>query len=86
MPWKQGYTISDKRSLTDSELRWPSCAGIRACGTRRRLNARATGWKPIPPARICVSRRAFGRTTPAASAKGGRRALVRGKIILWYWK
>jgi len=23
MPWKQGYTISDERSLTDSELRWP---------------------------------------------------------------
>jgi peptidoglycan-N-acetylglucosamine deacetylase len=27
MPWKQGYTISDERSLTDSELRWPDGAG-----------------------------------------------------------
>jgi hypothetical protein len=26
MPWKQGYTISDERSLTDSELRWPDSA------------------------------------------------------------
>jgi peptidoglycan/xylan/chitin deacetylase (PgdA/CDA1 family) len=29
MPWKQGYTISDERSLTDSELRWPD--GARCC-------------------------------------------------------
>src|ERR1700730_3796464 len=29
MPWKQGYTISDERSLTDSELRWPD--GGRCC-------------------------------------------------------
>src|SRR5262249_59174941 len=29
MPWKQGYTISDERSLTDSELRWPN--GARCC-------------------------------------------------------
>lgn len=26
MPWKQGYTISDERSLADSELRWPDGA------------------------------------------------------------
>jgi hypothetical protein len=26
MPWKQGYTISDEKSLTDSELRWPDAA------------------------------------------------------------
>ena len=29
MPWKQGYTISDERSLADSELRWPD--GARCC-------------------------------------------------------
>ena len=23
MPWKDGYTISDERSLTDAEVRWP---------------------------------------------------------------
>ena len=47
--------------------------GLEHPDARRRLNARATGWKPIPPARICVSRRPFGRTTPAASANVGRR-------------
>jgi peptidoglycan-N-acetylglucosamine deacetylase len=29
MPWKQGYTISDERSLADSEIRWPD--GTRCC-------------------------------------------------------
>ena len=23
MPWKDGYTISDEKSLADDELRWP---------------------------------------------------------------
>jgi peptidoglycan/xylan/chitin deacetylase (PgdA/CDA1 family) len=29
MPWKDGYTISDERSLTDQEVRWPG--GYRCC-------------------------------------------------------
>src|SRR5665213_1613312 len=29
MPWKDGYTISDERSLTDAEVRWPD--GNRCC-------------------------------------------------------
>ena len=29
MPWKQGYTISDERSLADPEIRWPD--GARCC-------------------------------------------------------
>jgi peptidoglycan/xylan/chitin deacetylase (PgdA/CDA1 family) len=29
MPWKDGYTISDERSLTDAEVRWPY--GNRCC-------------------------------------------------------
>ena len=29
MPWKQGYTISDEKSLPDSEIRWPD--GARCC-------------------------------------------------------
>jgi len=29
MPWKQGYTISDEKSLADSDLRWPD--GNRCC-------------------------------------------------------
>src|SRR4051812_13162098 len=29
MPWKQGYTISDERSLADAEVRWPD--GARCC-------------------------------------------------------
>ena len=29
MPWKEGYTISDERSLADSEVRWPD--GARCC-------------------------------------------------------
>jgi peptidoglycan/xylan/chitin deacetylase (PgdA/CDA1 family) len=48
----------------------PSCASIRACGTRPRRNARAIGWKPTPPARIYTSNPASGRTIPAASAEG----------------
>ena len=32
MPWKDGYTISDERSLADAEIRWPDgnrcCVGI----------------------------------------------------------
>ena len=29
MPWKQGYTISNERSLSDSDVRWPN--GNRCC-------------------------------------------------------
>jgi peptidoglycan/xylan/chitin deacetylase (PgdA/CDA1 family) len=29
MPWKQGYTISDEKSLADADLRWPD--GRRCC-------------------------------------------------------
>ena len=29
MPWKEGYTISDERSLADTEVRWPD--GTRCC-------------------------------------------------------
>jgi len=29
MPWKQGYTVSDERSLADSDIRWPD--GARCC-------------------------------------------------------
>jgi peptidoglycan/xylan/chitin deacetylase (PgdA/CDA1 family) len=29
MPWKEGYTISDERSLTDAQVRWPG--GNRCC-------------------------------------------------------
>ena len=29
MPWKDGYTISDEKSLTDDEIRWPN--GNRCC-------------------------------------------------------
>ncbi len=29
MPWKQGYTISDEKTLPDAELRWPD--GSRCC-------------------------------------------------------
>ncbi len=31
MPWKQGYTISDEKSVADADLRWPS--GARCCVT-----------------------------------------------------
>ncbi|NKB60163.1 MAG: polysaccharide deacetylase family protein [Alphaproteobacteria bacterium] len=31
MPWKDGYTISDEKSLTDGEVRWPD--GNRVCVT-----------------------------------------------------
>ena len=29
MPWKERYTISDEKSLTDDEIRWPQ--GARCC-------------------------------------------------------
>src|ERR1700758_2567827 len=29
MPWKERYTISDEKSLTDDEIRWPH--GARCC-------------------------------------------------------
>ena len=29
MPWKQGYTISDEKTISDAELRWPD--GNRGC-------------------------------------------------------
>ena len=41
MPWKQGYTISDERSLADAELRWPD--GNRCCVTRHRRSERRLG-------------------------------------------
>ena len=33
MPWKDGYTISDERSLPDAELRWPDEARCCVCVT-----------------------------------------------------
>lgn len=59
MPWKQGYTISDEKSLADRELAWPD--GHR-CGVQIVVDLSvASGSAGITAADLTSSRAEFGR-------------------------
>ena len=58
MPWKQGYTISDERSLADSEIRWPD--GARCCIAVAVDLSVASGAEGITAADLAVPEALFG--------------------------
>jgi hypothetical protein len=59
MPWKQGYTISDEKSLADSEIRWPD--GARCCVALTVDLSVASGTEGITADDLATSEALFGR-------------------------
>lgn len=53
MPWKNGYTISDEKSMADSDIRWPN--GARCCIKIVVNLSLATGPEGIQPADLRTS-------------------------------
>ena len=58
MPWKERYTISDERTLRDSEVRWPD--GKRCCFRVVVDLAPASGPEGIKPADLTTPDAYFG--------------------------
>jgi peptidoglycan/xylan/chitin deacetylase (PgdA/CDA1 family) len=58
MPWKQGYTISDEKSLSDSEVRWPDVA--RCCVAITVDLSVASGAEGITAADLATPEALFG--------------------------
>ena len=58
MPWKQGYTISNEKSLTDDQIRWPD--GNRCCVSITVDLSVASGAAGITARDLSVSRAQFG--------------------------
>jgi peptidoglycan/xylan/chitin deacetylase (PgdA/CDA1 family) len=58
MPWKEGYTISDEKSLADSEVHWPD--GKRICVTVMLDLSLASGPQGLTPADLRNSNATFG--------------------------
>jgi Polysaccharide deacetylase len=75
MPWKQGYTISDERSLTDSELRWPD--GTRCCVTMTVDLSVASGPEGVIAADLTTPEALFGANQGLAALREvlGRHAM-----------
>ncbi len=58
MPWKEGYTISDEKSLVDSDVRWPD--GNRVCVTVMLDLSLASGSQGLTAADLRNSSATFG--------------------------
>src|SRR6266568_3864133 len=58
MPWKDGYTISDEKSLSDSEVRWPE--GYRCCFSITVDLSVASGPEGITEADLASPKAQFG--------------------------
>ena len=67
MPWKQGYTISDARSLTDSELRWPD--GARCCVAMTVDLSVASGPEGVTAADLTTPEALFGANQGLAALR-----------------
>ena len=67
MPWKQGYTISDERSLADSELRWPDVA--RCCVAMTVDLSVASGPEGITVADLATPEALFGANQGLAALR-----------------
>ena len=67
MPWKQGYTISDERSLADSEVRWPDDA--RCCVTVTVDLSVASGAEGLPAADLATPEALFGANQGLAALR-----------------
>jgi phage tail protein X len=67
MPWKQGYTISDERSLADSEVRWPDDA--RCCVTVTVDLSVASGPEGVTAADLATPEALFGANQGLAALR-----------------
>ena len=67
MLWKQGYTISDERSLTDSELRWPD--GARCCVAMTVDLSVASGPEGVTAADLTTPEALFGANQGLAALR-----------------
>ena len=67
MPWKQGYTISDERSLADSEVRWPD--GARCCVTITVDLSVASGPEGVTAADLATPEALFGANQGLAALR-----------------
>ena len=67
MPWKQGYTISDERSLADSELRWPDVA--RCCVAMTVDLSVASGPEGVTAADLTTPEALFGANQGLAALR-----------------
>ena len=67
MPWKQGYTISDERSLADSELRWPD--GARCCVAMTVDLSVASGPEGVTAADLATPEALFGANQGLAALR-----------------
>ena len=71
MPWKDGYTISDEKTLADDQVRWPD--GGRICVTVTLDLSLASGPQGLTEADLAGSNAAFGMNEGLAQI----RALLR---------
>ena len=79
MPWKQGYTISDERSLADSEVRWPDDA--RCCVAVTVDLSVASGPEGVTAADLATPEALFGANQGlAAFARGSSPAHDTGDL------
>src|SRR5262249_56709298 len=67
MPWKQGYTISDEKSLADSELRWPDSA--RCCVAMTVDLSVASGQEGVTAADLTAPEALFGANQGLAALR-----------------
>jgi len=67
MPWKQGYTISDERSLADSEIRWPD--GARCCVAVTVDLSVASGAEGVTAADLATPEALFGANQGLAALR-----------------
>ena len=67
MPWKQGYTISDERSLADSEVRWPD--GARCCVVVTVDLSVASGPEGVTAADVATPEALFGANQGLAALR-----------------
>jgi peptidoglycan-N-acetylglucosamine deacetylase len=67
MPWKEGYTISDEKSLADAEIRWPDHA--RCCVTVTVDSSVAAGPEGITAADLATPEAPFGANQGLAALR-----------------
>ena len=76
MPWKQGYTISDERSLADSEIRWPD--GARCCVAVTVDLSVASGAEGVTAADLATPEALFGANQGLSAL---REIAIGGEIV-----
>ena len=80
MPWKQGYTISDERSLADSEVRWPN--GARCCIVVTVDLSVASGPEGVTAADLATPEALFGANQGLAALREVEQRAVRRLELL----